>query len=171
MRLQRLVAGLALYFAACGVHADIIALDQAALQHQINKLFPVAQELPSLAMRLHRPVVRLSSASDRVQLKLSIEAQAAGLAPYAGDLAVSGKPRYVRSERAIYVDDPVVEQISLPAGASAYEELVSELASGALKAVLPFYPIYTLKPLALGEVKNVRIEEGELLIELETRNP
>lgn len=165
-----LCAGLLLGSGA--VRADVIALDQSALQHQVNKLFPLTQDLPAISLRLHDPEVSLSSASDRLRLRVQIDARAVGIDPQAGDIVLSGKPRFVRSEQALYISEPAVEHLGFSGIDPLYHPAVRSLASSLIEAMLALYPVYVVRDdrlASLGELTDVRIEDGQVLLELEPR--
>ncbi len=151
----------------------IVTLDRADLQRRIERLFPITREDALVKVRLHHPQVILTEHSDRIGLRLHIDAGIAQQFSVAGRAMVDGVLRYVGDSGKFFLDDASVKELQIDGIPDLYLRQVKQVVDGMVKGLLQDQPIYTLgqrgepKRFMGSAIKKVTVQEGKLLVELE----
>jgi hypothetical protein len=158
------------------VHAKdmnlMITLDRADLQRRVDRLFPITREDVLVTVKLHHPQVILTEGSDRIGLRLQLDATAAEQLSVSGLARVDGVLRFVSKSGEFYLDDASVEELRLENVAPLYMQEIRQLADGVVRDLLQDRPIYVLgqmgesKRIMGNEIKSVTVHDGKLIIEL-----
>jgi len=151
----------------------IVTLDRADLQRRIGRLFPIAREEELVKVRLHHPQVILTEHSDRIGLRLHIDASIAQQFSLTGRAMVDGVLRYVGDSGKFFLDDASVKELQIDGIPNLYLHQIRQVVDGVVKGLLQDQPIYTLgqmgepKRIIGSAIKKVTVENGKLLVELE----
>lgn len=155
-----------------GEMSFIITLDRADMQRRVERLFPITREDSMVSMQLHHPEVMLRENSDRIGLRLRLEATAVQQIAISGFAEVNGKLRFERKRGEFYLDDARVEKLTLVDIAPPLVEQIRQFAEVVVRQALQGYPIYALGQTSepqrfMGsEIKSVMVRDGKLIIEL-----
>ena len=170
------IAAMMMWLALQPVHAKdmnlIITLDRADLQRRIDRLFPIVREDELVSVRLHHPQVILTEHSNRVGLRMQIDATAAQQFAVSGLARVDGVPRFASSTGEIYLDDASIEELQIDGVPTLYLGQIQQLADGVVRDLLQDRPIYTLgqmgesKHIIGSEIKSIGVRDGKLVVEL-----
>jgi len=160
--------------AACADDMNlIVTLERADLQRRIERMFPVVRQDELVGVRLHHPQVILTEHSDRIGLRLRINATAAGQFSLSGRTRVDGVLRFANDSGEFFLDDARVEELQIDGVPSLYLYQIQQLADGVVRDLLQDQPIYSLgqmgeaKRIMGSEIKKVSVHDGKLLVELE----
>jgi len=168
-----IMMGLALQFALAKDMNLIVTLNRTDLQRRIDRLFPIHRENELLSVRLYHPQEVMTEHSDRIGLRLQIDATAAAQFSVAGRARVDGVLRFANDSGEFYLDDASVEELEIDGVPSLYVDQIQQLADGVVRDLLQDRPIYTLgqqgepKRLMGSEIKSVTVHDGKLIVELE----
>ena len=159
-----------------GAHAKdmnlIVTLDRADLQHRIERLFPIVREDGLVKVRMHHPQVILTEHSDRIGLRLHIDASIAQQFSVTGRTMVDGILRYVAESGEFYLADANVKEFRIDGVPDLYFYQVQQAVNGVVREFLQNQPIYTLgqrgKPKRImgSTIKKITVQDGKLLVEL-----
>lgn len=150
----------------------IITLDRADLQRRIDRIFPITREDILVSVQLKHPQVILTESSDRIGLRLQIDAAAADQFSVSGLARVDGVLRFKNNTGEFYLDDASVEELQLDNVAPAVQNQIRQAADGAVRDLLQDQPIYTLgqmgesKRIMGSELKSVTVRDSKLILEL-----
>lgn len=150
----------------------IITLDRADLQRRIDRIFPITREDVLVTVQLQHPQVILTENSDRIGLRLQIDATAADQFSVSGLVRVDGVLRFKSKTGEFYLDDASVEELKLDNVAPVFQNQIRQIADGAVRDLLQDQPIYVLgqmgeSPRIMGsELKSVTVRNGKLILEL-----
>ena len=167
-----IMMGLALQLALAKDMNLIVTLDRADLQRRIDRLFPIHRENELLSVRLYHPRVILTEHSDRIGLRMQVDAAAAQFS-VSGRARVDGVLRFANGSGEFYLDDASVEELEIDGVPSLYVDQIRQLADGVVRDLLQDRPIYTLgqsgepKRLMGSDIKSVTVRDGKLIVELE----
>ena len=149
-----------------------ITLDRADLQRRIDRLFPITREDALVTVQLRHPQVTLNEGSDRIGLRLQINATAADLFSVSGLARVDGILRFMSKSGEFYLDDASVEEMQLGNVSSLYLDQIQHIADGVVRDLLQGQPIYVLgqmgesKRIMGSEIKSITVHGGKLILEL-----
>lgn len=157
----------ALDYFATEVHLDIVPSE---IQKSLSAKFPVKGCAPVLGcIELSSPVVALSEGSDRIGFSSAILVSRGSLL-LPGQVAFTGKVRYVRYAGEFYFDDIEIQTLQFAGVPPAYTEAVKVRAPGILRAALQNHPVYTIKGdtekerLAKLAISDVKVVNGKLRV-------
>ena len=168
-----MILGLALQHAHARDMNLIITLDHSDLQRRIDRLFPIHREDELLSVRLYQPQVILTEHSNRIGLRLQVDATATSQFSVTGHARVDGILRFASDSGEFYLDDASVEELQIDGVPSLYEDQIRQLADGVVRDFLQNQPIYTLgqrgesKRIMGSDIKSVTVRNGKLIVELE----
>jgi hypothetical protein len=150
----------------------IVTLDRADLQRRIDRLFPITREAQLLTVHLHHPQVVLREHSDRIGLRVSIDASVAEQFSVSGSARIDGVLRFAGDSGKFYLDHASVEEIQIDGVPSMYLPQIQQLADGVVRDLLQDQAIYTLgqmgesKRIMGSDIKAIRVRNGKLTVEL-----
>lgn len=149
----------------------ILTLDRADLQRRIDRMFPLVREDELISVHLHDPQVILTEHSDRVGLRLRVDAAATQFS-VSGLARVDGVLRFANATGEFYLDDASVEELQIDGIPPLYLDQIQQLADGVVRDLLQERPIYTLgqmgesKRIMGSEIKAITVRDGKLIVEL-----
>ena len=150
----------------------IITLDRTDLQRRIDRLFPITREDELVTVHLRHPQVILTEGSDRIGLRLQLNATAASRFSVSGLARLDGVLRFMNQSGEFYLDDASVEELQLENVPPLYQQQIRQLADGVVRDLLQIRPIYVLgqmgesKRIMGSDIKSVLVHDGKLIIEL-----
>jgi hypothetical protein len=150
----------------------IITLDRADLQRRIDRLFPITREDVLVTVQLQHPQVILTEGSDRIGLRLQINATAADQFSVSGLARVDGELRFMNDSGEFYLDDASVEELKLANVSPLYLDQIRQIADGVVRDLLQDRPIYVLGQrgestrIMGSEINSVTVHDGKLIVEL-----
>jgi len=151
----------------------VVTLDRADLQRRVDRLFPIQRENELISVRLHHPQVILTEHSDRIGLRLHVDATAGAQFSVSGNALVDGVLRFTPADGDIFLDDASVEELHIDGVPPLYANQIRQLADSVIRDLLQDYPIYTLghgsksQRIMGSDIKSVTVHEGKLFLELE----
>jgi hypothetical protein len=147
-----------------------IDLTQTELQEKLDPKFPQQKCFLAVAcIEIRSPKVQLTEGSDRVGLTADFGASL-GSRRMPGNMAVTGKPRYVQHEGTFFLDDIQITEFKMIGNAPDFDEVVKVRGPVLLKSILQTTPLYTLKSdtkygaLAKLALKSVTVVNSKLRI-------
>lgn len=164
------LAGLAVAFYYLRQQEFVVVVTEAALQERIEEVFPVEKQyLVLVTLHLSDPRVQLKEGADRIhygmQARVTIPAVGMNLS---GTGEVSGRLRYDRETRGLYLHDSVVEEISIAGVPSNYRRALHEVADLIARQHLDRHAVYTVDrglvarlPAAVA-LRDVRVADGQV---------
>jgi hypothetical protein len=152
----------------------VLTLSRADLQRRVERLFPIRREDALVSVVLSRPEVMLREGSNRIGLRLHIEASALQQQQLttSGTVGVDGVLRFLNSSGEFYLDDASVEELRLGQVPPLYLDEVRQLADGLVRDLLEERPIYVLGQsgestrIMGSELKAVAVRDGRVVVEL-----
>ena len=150
----------------------IITLDRPDLQRRIERLFPLVREDQLVRVRLHHPQVILAEHSDRIGLRISVDATAVEQFSVSGQTRVDGKLRFADDTGEFFLDDASIEELQIEGVPQLYADEIRQVADSVIRDVLRDRPIYSLgqmgesKRIMGSELKSVTVRDGKLIVEL-----
>jgi hypothetical protein len=147
-----------------------IELTEQELQTRLAARFPIQNcSLVVLCLDVTAPALKLTEGSDRIALAAKLSATL-GTRRYPGELAFSGRVRYVAKDGEFFLDDIEIDRLNLEGVPTHYTDILRSNGPVALRSVLSKRPIYTLKGdsttlrLARLAVRDVRVVNGRLRV-------
>ena len=146
-----------------------IEIGQDQLQAKVAEKFPTKQCQFFVCLELSNPLVSMKEGADRIGFTANVN-MSAGKTSLNGQIAFSGKVRYVRYEGDFYFDDVVIDSLDLAGFAPDFAEVVKVRGSAIAKALLQNHKIYQLKgdsskaALAKLALRDVKVANGKLRI-------
>jgi len=150
----------------------IVTLDRADLQRRIDRLFPITREAELLTVHLHHPQVILREHSDRIGLRVMVDASIAEQFSVSGSARIDGVLRFAGDSGKFYLDHASVEEMRIDGVPSMYLAQIQQLADGVVRDLLKDQAIYTLgqmgepKRIMGSEIKSISVHDGKLIVEL-----
>jgi len=150
----------------------IVTLDRADLQRRIDHMFPITREAELLTVHLHHPQVILREHSDRIGLRVRLDASVAEQFSVHGSARIDGVLRFASDSGKFYLDHASVEELQIDGVPSLYLAQIKQLADGVVRDLLQDQAIYTLgqmgetKRIMGSEIKAIRVQDGKLIVEL-----
>jgi hypothetical protein len=164
------------WLASHSVFADdmnfIITLDRADLQRRIDRMFPIVREDELVAVRMHHPQLILTGHSDRIGLRVRLDATAAERFSVSGRARVDGVLRFAADTGNFYLDNAGVEELQIDGVPDLYAGQIRQLADRLVRDLLQERPIYTLgqrgesKRIMGSKIKSIKVRDGKLVVEL-----
>ena len=147
-------------------------VSQDELQQRLVDKFPVKNcSLLIACIEIEQPKLALTEGSDRIGFFATLTLMF-GERQLPGQVALTGKVRYVREEGEFYLDEIEIEQFELSGVPAEFAELVRKRGPGVLRSILASRPVYTLKgdstktALAKLALRDVKVVNGLLRITL-----
>lgn len=162
----------ALAFSAL-TQAQEIRFTQQQLQQALSQQMPITQEHELYHITLSDPVITLSAAEQRVEVRCALYVSTAFGLSSRGKLAVSSKIRYERNDFSFYLDDPRISELRLET-MPALEGALRDIAQSYLAPALSGKPIYTLsdqnkqEALARAILQSLVIEQHAVVAHIDT---
>jgi Protein of unknown function (DUF1439) len=147
-------------------HIDI---NQSEIQQRLSAKFPIKRCVLLVCIELSSPVVTLSDGSDRIGFSSEVLASR-GQQQFPGQVAFSGKVRYVRVDGKFYLDDIEIQTLQIAGVPPDLKAAVKVLGPGIIRTALQNYPIYTIKGITGKEmlawlaVGDVQVVDGKLRV-------
>jgi hypothetical protein len=175
MFLRRAVPGLlallVLCFAAWWTFEKLAYIDisQSEIQQRLSDRFPIKRCVAQACIELLSPVAILSDGSDRIGFSSAVIASG-GKQQFPGQVAFTGKVRYVRDDGKFYLDDIEIQTLQIASVPPNLAAVVKALGPGIIRTGLQNYPIYTIKGstgkemLAWLAVGDVQVVNGKLRV-------
>ena len=170
------MAVLLMWLAPVAIHAKdmnlIVTLDRADLQRRIDRMFPITREAELLTVHLHHPQVILREHSDRIGLRVRVDAKVAEQFSVSGSARVDGVLRFASQSGEFYLDNASVEEMQIDGVPSLYLAQIQQLADGVIRDLLQDQAIYTLgqmgesKRIMGSEIKAISVHNGKVIVEL-----
>jgi len=170
------MAVLLMWLAPVAIHAKdmnlIVTLDRADLQRRIDRMFPITREAELLTVHLHHPQVILREHSERIGLRVRVDASVAEQFSVSGSARVDGVLRFASDRGKFYLDHASVEEMQIDGVPSLYLAQIQQLADGVVSDLLQDQAIYTLgqmgesKRIMGSEIKSISVHNGKVIVEL-----
>jgi hypothetical protein len=150
----------------------MVTLDRADLQRRIDRLFPITREAELLTLHLHHPRVILREHSDRIGLRVRVDASVAEQFSVSGSARIDGVLRFAGDSGKFYLDHAGIEEMQIDGVPSLYLAQIQQLADGVVSELLRDQAIYTLgqmgesKRIMGSEIKAISVHNGKLIVEL-----
>jgi hypothetical protein len=150
----------------------IVTLERADLQRRIDRMFPITREAEPLTVHLHHPQLILREHSDRIGLRVRVDAAVAEQFSVSGSARIDGVLRFAGDSGKFYLDHASVEELQIDGVSSLYLAQVQQLAVGVVRELLRDQPIYTLgqmgesKRIMGSEIKSISVHNGKVIVEL-----
>lgn len=116
------------------------------------------------------PVVKIGEPSERIGLALRLAVQVLGSAPVKATISGSTKLVYVDTQKAFFLDDPIVNSVDAPYLPKMFEGVVADLAKEQITKVVNTTPIYVLpengslqQKAARRMLKTIRIQPDQVI--------
>lgn len=116
------------------------------------------------------PVVKIGEPSERIGLALRLAVQVLGSAPVKATISGSTKLVYVDTQKAFFLDDPIVNSVDAPYLPKMFERVVTDLAKEQITRVVNTTPIYVLpengslqQKAARRMLKTIRIQPDQVV--------
>ena len=184
-----LVAVASFFFAACstsqtgGLFSPRYVINSHRIASELLPYFPYQQNIQNVAsLSLRNPTISMAPNLNKVRLGLSVQAATnQNLAQLTGITqlsALAGRKttgicqlvcglRYERSNRSIYLEDPVVESLTLDNLTPAVEQSVIQLINTLGPRLLDRHPVYTLKDEpGAAFLKAIRVQSNGVALHL-----
>lgn len=151
----------------------VVTLGRADLQRRIERMFPMVREDGWIELRLHDPQVVLTEHSNRIGLRLRLDASAARQFAVTGQAMVDGVLRFAGDTGQFFLDDARIEELHMAGVPELYLKQIQQLADGVVREVLHNQPIYTLgqmgesKRILGSKINKLSVRDGKLIVELE----
>ena len=157
----------------------VVVLSEENLQERIEEVFPVERQyLILLTLRLSNPEVGLVEGSDRIHYRMRASLNVPGLGqPWSGMGRVSGRLRYDRESRDLFLYDSVVEEIEVEGLPQMYEGPLRSAADWIARQRLDRHPVYTIDEETLGQLpgpvilRDVRVGDGKVRVAFGLEEP
>ena len=150
----------------------IVTLDRVDLQRRIDRMFPITREAELLTVHLHHPRVILHEHSNRIGLRLRLDASVAEQFSVSGSARIDGVLRFASDSGKFYLDHASLKEMQIDGVPSLYLAQVQQLADGVVRDLLQDQAIYTLgqmgesKRIMGSEIKAIRVHNGKMIVEL-----
>jgi len=150
----------------------VITLSRSDLQRRVEHLFPIGRDNDLVNVKLTRPKVILREGSDRIGLRLHIDAVAAQQFSVSGVARVDGVLRFLNSTGEFYLDDASIEELQIANIAPLYLDEIRQLADGLVRDLLEEHPIYKLGQrgestrIMGSDIQSITVHDGKMLVEL-----
>jgi hypothetical protein len=102
------------------------------------------------------PVVKIGEPDERIGIALRLAVQVLGYAPVTATIKGSTKLVYVETQKAFFLDDPIVSSVEAPYLPKIFEGDVANLAKEQITKVVNTTPIYVLPENGSMQQKAVR---------------
>lgn len=172
MRFALVLAFVLSLVVACRDRTFEVEVTQPELQSRVAAKFPIRRKAFMTELALENPVVLLRSGRDDIGVELRVTIDPPGFEPRTGTLGVAGKLSYRATEKAFFLERPVIETLEVEGLPAEYrQKAVSALEAVALGA-LTLFPVYELKGRNAGEVsakhllESVTVHDGRLVATL-----
>ncbi len=167
------LAGVYFYFSG---KEYVVEIPEAEIRAKIAEKIPLTKSfLLIFRVDLKNPRIELVNGSNRINggfdvvlnIRLGKEAKNLG-----GSLDISGGVRYVPESGEFYLNDPIIENLSVTGIPNIHEKSVTKGLSKILSEFYAEHPIYTLDGFKAKEsavkmiLKNIVVEEKSLVITL-----
>jgi len=142
------------------------------LQQKLAGRFPLREKLPFTTITFRDPRVVLADGSDRIGLRITADATAAGGKELSGSLLLDGALRYEPQEGAFYFDGARVQEMAVQGLSDDARRQIQTVASLLINLYLSHVPVYRLNPedirqaLAKTFLKSVSVRNGRLIVEI-----
>ena len=150
----------------------IVTLDRADLQRRIDRMFPITREAELLTVHLHHPQLILREHSNRIGLRVRVDAAVAEQFSVSGSARIDGVLRFAADSGKFYLGHASVEEMQIDGVPSLYLAQIQQLADGVVRDLLQDQAIYTLgqmgesKRIMGSEIKAIRVHNGKMIVEL-----
>lgn len=150
----------------------IITLERSDLQRRIERMFPIIRENQLVTVRLYHPQVILAEHSNRIGLRVKVDATAMEQYSFSGLTRVDGILRFVADTGEFFLDNASIEDLQIEGVPQLYADEIRQVADSVIKDVLHNRPIYRLgqmgesKRIMGSKLKSVSVRDGKLIVEL-----
>lgn len=150
----------------------VVVLSEEDLQERIEEVFPVERQyLVLLTLRLSEPEVLLVEGADRIHYRMRASLAVPGLGQrLSGTGRVSGRLRYDRETRDLFLYDSVVEEIEVDGLPQMYQAPLRSAADWIARQRLDRHPVYTVDEEEVGQLpgpvilRDVRVGDGKVRV-------
>lgn len=150
----------------------VVVLLEEDLQERIEEVFPVERQyLVLLTLRLSEPEVLLVEGADRIHYRMRASLAVPGLGQrLSGTGRVSGRLRYDRETRDLFLYDSVVEEIEVDGLPQMYQAPLRSAADWIARQRLDRHPVYTVDEEEVGQLpgpvilRDVRVGDGKVRV-------
>jgi len=142
------------------------------LQQKLDKLMPVEKKKFFVTVVVANPQLSLASSDDRLTLKVDIKASLLGGVKGNGAATVNSGIRYDNQLGAFYLNEPKLIALELNGAPTNIQPKIQKLVQKLVANALVKKPIFTFDEsdmkhkLAKSSIKEIRIEDKQLLVEL-----
>lgn len=147
------------------------------LQQAVDKRFPATLRYAQVvSVQLTHPRLVLDDANNRIttQMDAQLTNGLAASPPVNGTLSLNSGLRYDRTQRAVLLDNPTVQDVQVQ-GMALYKEQLNAIGAVVAQQLLKDYPIYTFGPdeLRFGgkevEPGAIKVEPDGIRVEVKDR--
>jgi len=166
--IRLLVPFVALGALGCRSRDVVVTLTRDEIQERVAPRFPVTKSAFFIDLVLRDPVVVLRDGTDRIGIELTADLRIPLLPALSGRIAATGIPRYEGTQKAFYLDQPVVENLRIAGLKPEYEPKARAAVEQVAREALAKHPIYEFKGRNLKEVtasfvlRGVQVRDGKL---------
>ena len=157
----------------CSQETVVIRLEQAELQQRLSAQFPITATKFFVKLTLKDPILQLNPTSNQVGLRLTATVAPPVLAQeFTGRVSAKGELFYNRDERAFYIRDPQIVDLTIDDLPAKYSKGAKDALGVLTRETLSRTPIYQLEGRNLKEVaaahvlRKVEVKNGTLEAEL-----
>lgn len=165
--------GLYLYFSD---REYVVTIPEQTIREKLNERLPISKKYLSIfEVTLDNPRVELDSEKNRIAtgLDVTLNIRVNGNdKPLGGSVDVSGTIIYVSEDGAFYLNEPIIEKLSIEGLPEKYTSKASTVVEKALSNFYSSRPIYTLKSSDIKHVtakmilRNLVVKEKNILLTL-----
>jgi hypothetical protein len=144
----------------------------AQLQEKVEKHFPLEQKNALVRVEFSDPLVILKKGDERLGLRAGVEVVPIVGRAYRGVLEADARVEYRPHKGEFYLVDTRLRELEIEEVPEKYRQVAQEMANQLLKKHLAELFVYRLHPgdfkksLARLVLRSVRVEEGELVLEI-----
>ncbi len=143
-----------------------MTIPQRDLQQRLDRQFPFETRVLLFDVKLSVPVLSLEPATDRVGLRLALQAGMAGV-EYSGEVALDSGIAYQARSGALVLVAPKLLRFQLDEMPEIFCRQIEKVVGPLVTAHLDSLPVYQLKEgQARRRLKALRIEKNQVVAEL-----
>lgn len=149
-----------------------VEMDQATLQQELSRAFPVQRDEAFVSVQLSQPQVILKEGSDRIGVKAMATVILPGDNKISGNTYVDGKLRYEEKTNALYLDQAMVRELNIDGLPDMARQEVLRMANLLVRSFLDKQPVYVFRDdkssasLIKKRISKVEVKNGRLIVEV-----
>lgn len=168
-----IISGLYLYF---NDREFVVHIPEQVIREKLNEKLPLSKTYFFIfEVSLDNPRVELDSGNKRIAIGLDVLLNIkvnGNDRPLAGSVDASGTIEYIAQEGAFYLNEPIIEKLSIDGLSEKHKSKASTVVEKALTSFYSSRPIYSLKTSDVKQatakmiLKNLVVEEKAIVVTL-----